>query len=196
MPLAPQLQDYLADLRSAQQEVHAVADGLPADAFNWKPAPDAWSVGECVVHLNIVAEGYVPALEGALTDDAPRGAGPFRYGWVSRRFIDALRPGSRPIRTGRAMKPAPAEAARSHHDPAATLADFDRLTDRLATLVERADGLDVGRIRMRSPFLRPLRLPVGAFLEAIGQHALRHAGQARRVTEHPAFPRPAPPGAA
>lgn len=188
MPLAPQLQAYQDAYHRARQEAHDVADALGADAFNWKPSPETWSVGECLAHLNVVAGAYAPVLEEALEGAAPRGEPPFHYGWLARRFIEANRPGGRALRTPRAMRPPEAGAARSALDPEATLTTFDRLTDRMIAAVARGDGLDLAHLRVASPFLRILRLPAGAFLDALGQHALRHVAQARRVTEHPGFP--------
>ena len=68
------------------------------------------------------------------------------------------------------------------------MASFDAYTERFIAVCEAADGLDLARIKVRSPFLKLLRLPLGAFLDAMGLHAIRHVQQAERVTQHPAFP--------
>jgi hypothetical protein len=81
----------------------------------------------------------------------------------------------------------PGEAAA----PDRVLADFRALTDGFLAVLARAEreGLDLSKVRIASPFLRLLRLPVGAFLEALAGHAQRHLDQARWVTAHPGFPR-------
>ena len=174
--------DLAAPFLEAQRRLHALADATSDDAFNRKPGPKAWSAGECVVHLNKMAKGYLPVFEGAVAGDPPRGQGPFEYGWVSRRFIDAVRPGARPIPTARAMKPPASDDARqSDVDRARALERFDKDVARYVAVVEAADGLDLGRIKVRSPFLPILKLPLGAFLDAMGQHCLRHVGQAERA---------------
>ena len=186
--MSPYTQATAARYRESQRLLHALADGLSEDAFNWKPDAKAWSVGECIVHLNTMAKGYLPVLEAAVDRDAPRGEGPFHYGFVARRFIAAVTPGSRPIPTAGAMRPPAVSGTRSAIDKGWALASFDGYTDRLVAAVERSDGLDLGAVRAASPFLRVLRLPVGAFFEALGHHALRHVAQAGRVTERPGFP--------
>lgn len=190
MPSADQLQTYAAAYRQAQQEAHRVADPLSETQFNWKPSAKAWSVGECMAHLNTVAAGYVPALEEAVVaDDAPRGTPPFRYGWISRLFIRSVRPGGRAIPTATSMKPPePSKADRSQIEKGRAMDGLDAWTDRYVAVIERAEGLDLARIKVRSPFMRLMRLPVGAFLDALGQHALRHVRQAERVTQHAGFP--------
>jgi len=174
--------DLKTPFLESQERLHALLDGLSNEAFNAKPSEDSWSAGECVVHLNTIAKGYLPAMDAAVDDPgAPRGEGPFRYGWVSRMFIRSLRPGSRPLPTAPAMKPPAAEGLRSDIDRARAVDRFDADIDRYLALIDAAEGLDLARIRIPSPFLPLMRLPVGAFLEALGQHSLRHVLQAERA---------------
>ena len=183
-----QLERYAQHYRDAQARLHSVADELSEEAFNWKPDASSWSVGECVVHLNKISKGYLGPLEAAAAAEAPRGEGPFTYGWLTRTFIKAGSPGSRPLRTGGAMKPPAAEGTRSAIDKARALARYDEDTARYLKAVGAADGLDLRRIKVRSPFLPVARFDLGGLFEALGLHALRHVQQAERVTRMPGFP--------
>ena len=145
-------------------------------------------MGECLVHLNTMAKGYLPLLETAAAAGAPRARGPFAYGPVARLFTHAVRPGSRALPTAPAMNPSSGAGTHSEIDKTRALASFDAYTERFIAVCEAADGLDLGRIKVRSPFLRLLRLPLGAFLDALGLHAIRHVQQAERVTHQPGFP--------
>ncbi|MEM1115816.1 MAG: DinB family protein [Bacteroidota bacterium] len=177
------LHDVSAHYAEARDRLGVLTDGMSDETFNAKPSAKGWSVGECVVHLNTIGKGYLPVLEGAITPAAPRGEGPFRYGWVTRRFIEAVRPGSRPMSTAGSMKPPPATGLRSDIDRERALSRFDADVERFIALCTEADGVDVGRIKVSSPFLPILRLPVGGFLEALGLHAVRHVGQAERAAQ-------------
>ena len=179
--MSPYLQDVAATYAEARDRLGALTDGMSDETFNAKPSAKGWSVGECVVHLNTIAKGYLPAFEAAITPDAPRGEGPFRYGWVTRRFIEAVRPGSRAIPTANNMKPPPASGLRSEIDRDRALARFDDDIDRFLALCAEADGVDLAGVKVPSPFLSVLKLPVGGFLEALGLHAVRHVAQAERA---------------
>ena len=184
-----------ADLhRRAQGHVHDVADGLDDHAFDGSPGDGSWSVGACVEHLSRTAEGWLtevePAVALALERGGPRAGGPFDYGFVARRAREAMGPGGPALRTPRPLDPAAGGGGAL--DPAATLARFDALFERLVAGCERADGLDLARVRVRYPFRgalgRLVRLPLGAALEFSGLHALRHAEQAERVARRPDVP--------
>lgn len=191
MALPAQHRDYRAAFLDAQRQAHALAAPLGHAAFNWKPDAGTWSVAECLEHLNVIAGEYLPALEAAVRDpDAPRGTPPFRHGLMGRLFVWMMRPGGLKVPTLPAMEPPPAADAQSALDAEAVRAAFDAQTSRFTTLVEEAAdrGLDLRRTRVTSPFASFLRLSLGAMLDALGQHALRHVAQARRVTERAAFP--------
>ena len=185
--MSSQLRAYADSFRQSQEHLHRIVDGLSHEPFNWKPGSKSWSIGECVVHLNTIAKGYVPAMREALTADAPRAGGPFSYGFVSRKFIEAVRPGSRPIPTAGAMNPSNKIGA-SGVDKERAMASFDRYTEAYLALCRDAEGFDLAQIKIRSPFLKLMRLPLGAFLDAMGQHANRHVQQAESVTQAPGFP--------
>ncbi|HLT45842.1 MAG TPA: DinB family protein [Rubricoccaceae bacterium] len=185
---------YADAFRRAYDEAAALAGGLTAEQFNWKPAPDVWSVAECLVHLNRANAPYPEAMERAL-EGAPKGTPPFRYGPVARWFIASVGPRpKRKVKTIPKMAPAPA----TDYAADRVLADFRALTDDFLRIIARAEreGLDLARVRIGSPFVPLLRLPVGAFLEALAGHEQRHLDQARRVTERPEFPRQSGPGSA
>ncbi|OZC02497.1 DinB family protein [Rubricoccus marinus] len=186
--MTDQLTSYASAYRQSQTDAHRIADGLTDEQFNWKPSPKSWSVGECIVHLNTIAKGYLPAFEDAASREAPRASGPFTYGFVARKFTDAVRPGSRAIPTGGPMKPPATTGTQSAIDKARAMASFDGYTDRLVAVCEAADGLDLAAIKVRSPFLKLMKLPLGAFLDAMGLHAIRHVMQAERVTQEAGFP--------
>ena len=179
----PQLQATAALFHEARDRLVALVDGMPDETFNRKPGPKAWSVGECIVHLNTTSKGYLPVLAAAAARTGPRGTGPFRYGFVARRFIDALRPGSRPLPTVPSMRPAPAPGPRSDVDRHRALARFHADTERFLDVLEEADGLDLARVKVRSPFVPIFRISLGAYFEALGHHAVRHVAQAERAAE-------------
>lgn len=180
--LYSELADYRDRFAIARQEAAALVDGLSPDALNTAPSPEAWSVGQCLAHLNESTGQLVPRLETAIDrarDRGPFAEGPFRYGMVSRWFIHAMDPEAGwtfPAPNGYAPPAIPLE-------PAEVLGTFQALQDRLIACAERADGLDLKRIRVASPLTRLVRLSLGAWLAATAAHQERHLQQAERTRQ-------------
>ena len=128
---------YADAYRRAYDEAFALAGKLSPEPFKWKPAPDVWSVAECLVHLNTMNAPYVTALEEAFAEGMPEGQPPFRYGWLARQFIASTGPQpKRKTKTFARMEPAPS----TDYAPDRVLADFKALTDGFLALLERAEA--------------------------------------------------------
>jgi hypothetical protein len=185
--MSTQLQSYADAFRQSQSEVLRLTHSLTDDQFNWKPDDTAWSIGECIAHLNLVAEAYLPRLEAAASRNKPTAEGSFTYGFIARKMIDAMEPSGPAIPTSRSLDPSKG-GSRSELDKTRTLEAFSEYTERYISVCKEAEGLDLAKIKVRYPFFRLLRLPLGAFLQITGSHALRHVRQATNVSKQSGFP--------
>ncbi len=182
------------------EELNGRADELfarhsPEELFR-KPSRKSWSIAQCVEHMDTSLGLYLPAFEATLASGAPKGSGPFAWGPIARRWIRLVGPGGPKLPSPPSMWPrraakVPASGAKGEvrpgpdvalPDPDALLADFRAGNDRLAGLIRSSDGLDLARIRMRSPVIPVLRFSVGAWFETCVQHSLRHMAQAERLS--------------
>lgn len=184
----PQVLLYAEVHQTSRTEAHRVAGSLSDAQFNWKPTPATWSVAEGLVHLNRVADAYLPSLEAAVERAKYRAPGPFAYGFLATKMIEGVQPGGPALRTGSSLDPSEG-GARSAFERDAVLATFDAYVQQYVAVCQRAAGIDLARVKVRYPFMRLLRLPLGAFLQITGLHALRHIAQAERVTQRPGFPK-------
>jgi hypothetical protein len=177
-------------LRRQFEGISADADALVApmrdDQFDWRPAPNAWSIAQCFDHLNATARAYLPTLDEGIADAIRRGLyadGPFRYGWPGRISVWLMEPPPR-IRMTAPQTFSPA-SGRPRHDVMAALRAYQvQFIDRL----RQSNGLDLARARVSSPASKWLRFPLGSGFALMAAHERRHLWQARRIAESPAFP--------
>jgi hypothetical protein len=179
----PDLRRISADAERAAAELTDVAAGLNGTQLAWSPAPRAWSIEQILDHIAISSSRYAARL-GPVIGGAPRRALTpplYRPGLIGRRLIAAERDPARrrtaPAMFGPTDPPAPEPLARAV-----------RALAHLGALAIAADGLDVNRIRVPGVRLPLVRLSLGDTLTLAVAHATRHAAQARRMRDHPAFP--------
>lgn len=184
-PLPPPLDGYLRQLQAAAREAEELVTGLSEAQAAWSPAPGRWSVAQCLDHLALTDRQYLQAMEAAAAGAAPaRGAsrGEVRFNWFERWFLSTLEP------PPRLRMPAPREIQPPASRPLAqVLADFRQAHREVEEFLPRLQGLDLQRLKMRSPFA-PIRLRVAAACVLIATHERRHLWQARQVTLAPGFP--------
>lgn len=173
-----------SEFREAAVDADALVGPLSARQLWWRPAPDRWSVGECLEHLVKAGEVYLVEFDEVIADARRAGTlgeGPFRRTRIGRWVIRFLEPPPRwKVPAPRVIRP-----RRRERPP---LPRFVTLQDRLIERLDAADGLDLGEVRMRSPFVRLLRFDLGSAFDIVAAHQRRHLWQARRVRDLDGFP--------
>lgn len=173
------------ELHAADRRASDLARALSTEQLNWKPAEGSWSIGQCLDHLLVANDVYLPAIAEALQNQRPTPVQDITPGWFGRWFIrNYIEPSSS---GGKAR--APRKIAPSPHVDPSVLERFLQSNDVARDLVRRASPYDVNRIRFRNPFLPLLRFTVGTGLEIVSRHQRRHLLQAERIKHSPAFPR-------
>lgn len=176
----PQLRAIEGELLAAREALRALDARLPRDRWAIAPAPGAWSVAQCVEHLNLTSRAMLPGLRAAVGEARRMGGGAperFRrgvFGWLIWR---ASRPTVRMrVRTPPAFDPpAPPPAAE-------LIAEFERFQDEQLELLRSADGLPLHRVKVASPF-GSASYNAFAALSILSVHQLRHLQQAERAAE-------------
>lgn len=182
---AEQLEQFRHQIQKIQSQAEDLTRGLTEAQFNWRPVPDHWSIEECLAHLTIVGQWEVRAIEEAIDDGRSRGLtanGPFRYGSIDRLIVDLSGPGAdgRP----RLRLPAPRHFIPVHGQPiTAVVPTFRHLQRQLGIQLDRAEGLDLARVKVKTPISRVLRLSLGMMFAQIIAHEQRHIVQAQRVRD-------------
>ena len=181
-----ELEEYQRQFQEIGEEAKALAGGLSEQQFTWRPAPDSWSIQECLGHLTMVGLDEIRVLEKAIQTGwahGMTGSGPFRYGWIERRILKATEP---PV--GRRYS-APRRFRPVHGQPVtAILPTFLHVQREFIRMAELSKGLDLARVKVPAPMTRLLKFSLGIMLAQQAAHERRHLEQARRVRENPAFP--------
>jgi hypothetical protein len=176
-----QLEEYYRQFEGIASEAKELAAGLTEAQFNWRPGVGQWSVEECLAHLTIVGQVEIKAVETAVERAKAKGitgTGPFEYP-IWERYI--LRETEPPVR--HAMS-APKRFTPLHQQPVTgILPTFLHLQRQFLIQIERADGLDLRRVKVPTPITRLLRLSLGATFAQAAAHERRHLAQARKVRE-------------
>jgi hypothetical protein len=187
LTLAPEIDEFRRQFEQISADADALVAPLSDEQFVWQPAPGAWSVGQCIDHLNVTARLYLPSLDEGIAAAIRRGlysAGPYSYNWVGRFLVYLVEPTTR-VRA-RAPKPFQPAAGRPRHDVMAAFRAYQvQYVDRL----RQANGLDLARARVASPVAGWIRMPLGSGFAMMSAHERRHLAQARRVLSAEGFPR-------
>jgi hypothetical protein len=175
----PQLEEIVREFNSASARIQNLHGSLAPGRWNRRPAPETWSPGECVAHLNLTAIAMIPLIQQGL--DAARRSGRAagdRYrrdlvGWLLWKSISA--PGRFKSKTIPSFVPASDRSAEE------VMAEFDRLQSEQIALTRASEGLPIDRVKMSSPFNASVRYNIFSALSILPRHQHRHLWQAEQA---------------
>jgi hypothetical protein len=176
-----ELEKYQKEFEEIAGQAKELTAGLTEAQFNWRPAPAAWSIQECLAHLTMVGQVEANAIEEAIGQARERGLtgiGPFDYPAWERYILRETEP---PVRN---PMEAPKRFVPVHEQPiTGILPTFLHVQQRFQIQIERADGLDLRRVKVPTPVVTLLKMSLGSTLAQAAAHERRHLEQARRVRE-------------
>jgi hypothetical protein len=181
LALAPEIDDFRRQFEELTTDVDALTTPLSDSEFSWQPAPERWSVGQCIDHLNATAREYLPVLDAGIADAMRRGLygpGPYRYNWIGRLHVLLMQPNSW-VR-GKARRPLYPLPSRSRQE---IMAAFRAYQVQYVNRLRQANGLDLARARAASLVVHWLPMPLGSAFALLITHERRHLVQAQRVLE-------------
>ena len=167
----------LGELDAADESAKDVVRGLTPEQLNRRPAPGVWSVGQCLEHLCVSGEVYLPPIQDSLAGKPMAPVQEIVPGWFGRWFLrNYIEPSPRSKRTSAPRKIAPGSQV-----DASILDRFLRVNQAARQLVRQGGSHDVNRIRFKNPLVPVIRFTVGTGFLILSGHERRHLLQAEGV---------------
>lgn len=178
--------ELIAAVRSAAEAARRDFGGLGVGRLNWKPAPESWSVAQCLDHLLATNAGYLPLFETTR-------AGRRKTSLVERLpllptiwatlLVGAVSPqASMKVKAPKIFEPAQSEIGTGIVDR------FAAQQETLAENFEATERQSLGRIVITSPAAPFVTFSLLDAARILVAHEQRHLQQAARVIQSPDFP--------
>src|SRR5262245_4024733 len=85
LALTREIDEFRRQFEQIAADADALVSPLGENQFTWKPTATAWSIAECLEHMNATARSYLPAIDEGIADAIRHGAyaeGPFHYSLI------------------------------------------------------------------------------------------------------------------
>lgn len=145
--------------------------------LNSKPNPEAWSILECLAHLNLYSEYYIPEIKKVMSKAAGSSAPEkIKWSWFGKMSVEKIAiSNSQKMKTISRMNPANSDLDSS------IVEEFLEFNAVLKTLSFDSKSLNYNKKGIRVEFLKILKLNLAETLVFMMEHQNRHLIQAQNV---------------
>jgi len=179
------LEGVTTAINEISEDVQSSFGDLSVGQLNWKPAPESWSVAQCLDHLIKSNEEFFPELDhlaaGTRKNTLWQRFSPLS-GIAGAFLVNSLKKDSQKIKTNQKMTPP------SNIDAGIVLT-FQAHQNSLVDKLSAANSADWRKVFLTSPFVKIMTYRMDTGLQAIIEHEKRHIRQAKRVIETEGFPK-------
>ena len=172
----------LADLLKTTRRSTAAAQAfrqLSPDQLNFKTNAEGWSILECIEHLNLYGDFYLPEIERQLLKQRHLStATHFKSGLIGNYFANLMQ-----VKDGR-MKKMQSPKDKNPVNSGLTVITIERFLkqqEKLESLLVRAERVDLTKTKTAISLTKFISLRLGDTFRFFVYHIERHVLQAQRV---------------
>jgi len=183
----PFIQTMLQKGKEAGERVKRDFPNLTLSQLNWKPAPESWSIGQCLDHLIVADCLYFPAFKKIAGNTYKmtlwQRRSPFSKMFGTILVTQMQENVKRKVKTARVFFPTASDIDAGIFDR------FHKHLDSLLEYIGRFKEVDLDKTRIASPVSNFITYSLRDAVTLLVNHEHRHISQAIRVKSREEFPK-------
>lgn len=157
---------------------------LSEPQFNWTPGTDTWSIGQCILHINMTSRHWLKQFEKILKHGVKsNNTGNYKPGVLGNYLVKIITPvATRKFKTPEIFQP--------HFlvNGKACMDEFMDFQKRFLELADKIKNYDLEKNKLNFPVTSLVHVRLGDAFTIYNQHARRHLNQAMKVMKQENFP--------
>lgn len=156
---------------------------LPTETVRNKPTPERWSIAECLEHLNLYGEYYIPMMVKVIDEGQKKGLKHkeyFKPGLVGNYFSQTMMPNEGKTRRIKTFKDKDPSVIGMRQD---VLERFLKQQEEFLKILSNASAVDLEKVKVPITIAKWIKLKLGDALRFNIYHNERHLWQAKKVMQ-------------
>lgn len=150
---------------------------LPIEKLNWRPEKESWSILECLEHLNLYGDFYIPEIKKRIATAQAEPKANFHSGILGDYFAKSMLPKEKlnKMKTFRDKNPMGSNLDKS------TIERFLLQQEQLLSLLNQSRDIDLNRTKTAISISKLIKLKIGDTFRVVIYHNERHLVQAEKI---------------
>ncbi|GAA3628932.1 DinB family protein [Flavivirga jejuensis] len=151
----------------------------PISELNWKADSNIWSVLECIEHLNLYGDYYLPVIEQSIINNASKPKTYFKSGALGNYFAKSMLPKEKlnKMKTFKDKNPNGSDLDKT------TLNRFLIQQEKMLDLLDKARKVSLNKTKTSISITKLIKLKLGDTFRVVIYHNERHIVQAINTLE-------------
>jgi hypothetical protein len=170
------LQNLIESTRQLMNQFERIKTIDPT-VLRWKENKDSWSVLECLEHLNLYGDHYLPQMEKAISTSKHPYEAEFKSGFIGDYFAKSMLPKGKlnKMKTFKVMNPLNSELDLS------VLNRFAEQELHLLNLLSKSRDVSWNKAKVVTSISKWIRMNLGDTFRFYINHQIRHFKQIERI---------------
>ncbi len=150
---------------------------LDAPTLSWKADPTSWSMLECLEHLNLYGDFYLPQIEEKIRHSNTKHESEFKNGMLGAYFAKSMLPKEKlnKMKTFKDKNPLNAKLDK------AVIDRFINQQIKLLDLLTQSKNVSLNKVKIETSVASFIKLKLGDTFHFYINHMIRHLKQIERV---------------
>lgn len=175
-----QSEDLIQMLLEQTQKITEQAEQLKSldlQTLTWKSNPNSWSILECIEHLNLYGDFYLPQIEEKITTSNTKNEVEFMNGFLGNYFAKSMLPKEKlnKMKTFKDKNPLNAKLDKTVID------NFIAQQEKLITLLNQSRNVSLNKVKITTSISTVFKLKLGDTLQFYINHIIRHFDQIEKI---------------
>lgn len=172
----------VSDLVQKTQENINFAEALKAKSdneLNWKATSTSWSILECLEHLNLYGDFYLPEIEKVIKKATRKSEAVFKSGLLGNYFAESMLPKKKlnKMKTFKDKNPLNSNLDRS------TVDRFIHQQKKLMEYLDQSRSISLNKEKTKISITAWIKLKIGDTFRFLINHNIRHLKQIEKIID-------------
>ena len=147
------------------------------ELLNWKQNSESWSVLECIEHLNMYGDFYIPEITNRINTSKTESSELFKSNWIGKYFSEAVsyKKNLNKMKTFKSMNPLNSKLN------ILTLEKFIRQQHQIIELLDKSKNINLDKTKTAISISKLIKLRLGDTYRVLIFHNQRHLKQAENT---------------
>lgn len=145
--------------------------------LTWKENKNSWSILECLEHLNLYGDFYLPQIENKIKNSTTKTEFEFKSGILGNYFAKSMLPKEKlnKMKTFKDKNPLNANLDKTVID------QFIKQQIKLLDLLNQSRNVSLNKVKIQTSISSLIKLKLGDTFQFFVNHIIRHLNQIERI---------------